>query len=198
MLNHSTNTFTMTAVVAAIVAASSGCLLQWNQPDISLLAQQSKEMEDYKNGSGRPMLIYNHAAAHVEMTMKQERAVNIASIKMQLRYERIERSFGDNSQGFPEAKCNYVKRLANAVCRLPFVDNLTTYNDDDETIDTMLRLSNGLKLRISQFIDEDIEAPVVFSIHRKKILLVSDELPIDEIVDKLMPLLRRNSEVSHA
>ena len=194
MSNHSTNTFTVTAVAAAIAAAASGDLSQWDICDNSLLSQPVEEINDNRMGcSGRPILFYNHAAAQVERTVRENLAVDIASIKMQLRYKQIEDSFKKNSEGFPADKYNYLRYLANEICRLPFVDNLSSYNDEDGTIDTQLKLSNGLRLSISQFLDDATDAPVVFSIHRKTVLLVSDELPMSEIVDTLQPLLRNGN-----
>ena len=73
--------------------------------------------------------------------------------------------------------------LSNTLCKLKFVDNISSYNESDFSLDTILKLSNGLKLSISQFLDEDIDSPVVFSIHRGKTLLISDEMPIAEIVN---------------
>lgn len=109
--------------------------------------------------------------------------IDANSIKIQQRYQAINESFLKHSNDFPSEKKEYFDKLSNAICRLPFEDNISLYNKYDDAIDTVLKLSNGLKISISQFLDEDIFAPVVFSVHRGKDLLISDAMPIDEIVN---------------
>lgn len=101
------------------------------------------------------------------------------------RHNAIVQTFQEHCEGFPDSKRNYIAFLANAICRLEFTDNVSYYNDDDNTIETILRLNGGLKLSITQFLEDDVTAPVVFSIHRGKTLLVSDDMPVNDIVETI-------------
>ena len=112
---------------------------------------------------------------------------------MQLRHHAIESSFIKHSDGFPAAKKNYLMQLANQVCKLPFYDNVSSYNNDDESIDTILKLTDGTTLSLSQFLNEDVDAPVVFSIHRNNMLLVADELPLSEIVQTINSVIAKHN-----
>lgn len=189
MPKHSTNPIVATAFSAAILAAStSGMFPQEQYSSADELSLQNVGVNSNSGSSGAPIMFYNHASNEVSSSTKWEKPINISDIKSQIRYKQIENSFNKNSEDFPKEKVGYLQYLANNASRLSFIDNVSSYNDDDESIDTILKLENGLKLSISQFIDDDIDDPVVFSIHRNGILLVSDELPLDEIVDTINSL----------
>lgn len=187
MLNNSTTTYSVAVVATAIAAAISGEL---PKPDIVggdlVLVGQTLENETTSAATGMPFLFYNHASEMVESTRNKDAAIRVDSMKMLLRFQAIEKSFSHNNDGFPTVKRSYFLCLANTVCRLPFVDNVSSYNNEDETIDTILKLAGGLTLSISQFLNDSEDAPVVFSIHRGKTLLVSDELPLSEVVGTIL------------
>lgn len=197
MSAHSTGTFSAVVIATAFAATTSGDVQTDVTSDSVMLAKQVYEMRSNKVSSGMPVMYYNHASEVIETTREKNSPIEIKSIKMQLRYQAIERSFRKNCVGFPVEKENYLQLLSNAVCRLPFIDNVSEYNRDDDTIDTILKLSNGLKLSISQFLDEDAESPAVFSIHRGSILLVSDELPMSEIVNTIVSVIEKSERINH-
>lgn len=134
--------------------------------------------------SGPMMMFYSHSTAEYVRTQYEQKIDN-ESEEMQKRFKAIKHSFARYSEGFPSEKQGHFSLMANALCKLDFKDNISSYNKDDDSIDTVLKLSNGLTLSISCFVDEDEDAPMVFSIHRGKALLVSDELPVEEIVRKI-------------
>ena len=101
---------------------------------------------------------------------------------MQDRFLAMKHSFMRYRKDISSDELSYFTSVANVLCKLDFKDNISSYNESDKCIDTVLRLSNGLTLSISSFLDEDINAPMVFSIHRGRMLLVTDEMPISEIV----------------
>ena len=182
MSRHSTNTFSSLLVAAVTTAATSNSIQQsFNE---ELLPYPACEICEGAK-SGMPIMFYNHASEDFARSMNISSPVEIGSIKMQLRHTAIENSFFKHSNGIPSSKKEYLLALSNTVCRLQFNDIVSSYNEDDETIDTVLKLPNGLTLSISQFLCDEVKAPVVFSIHREKTLLIADEMSIDELVDTI-------------
>ena len=134
--------------------------------------------------SGDTIFSYKEASEILSLSQNRLSAVDITSVKRQLRYKSIEENFRLNCGQMPQDKRGYMEKLANEVSLLPIVDYITSYNEYDESLDMVLKINDGLTLSISQFLDEDLDAPSVFSIHRGSRLLVSDELPISEIISR--------------
>ena len=183
MSQNSTGTFTSILIVAALTVASSDVMQQSYVANNGLSTYLTYENSENSKTSGMPIAFYNHTSGNFVRSMSMEDAIDSESIQMQDRHRAIEDSFSKYSEGFPFEKMDFLSVLSNSLCKLKFVDNISSYNESDFSLDTILKLSNGLKLSISQFLDEDIDSPVVFSIHRGKTLLISDEMPIAEIVN---------------
>lgn len=183
MSQNSTGTFTSILIVAALTVASSDVMQQSYVANNGLSTYPTYENSENSKTSGMPIAFYNHTSGNFVRSMSMEDAIDSESIQMQERHRAIEDSFSKYSEGFPFEKKDFLSVLSNSLCKLKFVDNISSYNESDFSLDTILKLSNGLKLSISQFLDEDIDSPVVFSIHRGKTLLISDEMPIAEIVN---------------
>lgn len=183
MSQNSTGTFTSILIVAALTVASSDVMQQSYVANNGLSTYPTYENSENSKTSGMPIAFYNHTSGNFVRSMSMEDAIDSESIQMQERHRAIEDSFSKYSEGFPFEKMDFLSVLSNSLCKLKFVDNISSYNKSDFSLDTILKLSNGLKLSISQFLDEDIDSPVVFSIHRGKTLLISDEMPIAEIVN---------------
>lgn len=181
MLQNSTGTFTTFFVSVAMLSASS----MDQQLALNGMAAYQDNGIGNLHQTGMPISYYNYGTTGFERSKSFIEPIDEESIDMQKRYQAIANSFTKHSVGFPVEKKGYLSVLSNTLCKLHFVDNVLSYNEYDETIDAVLRLSNGLKLSVSMFLDEDVEAPVVFSIHRGRTLLVSDELPIEEIVSTI-------------
>ena len=145
-------------------------------------ALYQKEYSMHSFQSGAPMAFFPQLSDFYQTQKSIETSIDILSMKMQQRYKILQRLFNENNEGFPTEKFRYFNQMANALCQLDFDDNVSSYNEFDESIDTILKLKNGLTLSVSCFVDEEINAPMVFSIHRDTMLLVSDELPVDEMV----------------
>lgn len=188
-----TNTYSAVAIMVAIAAASTGGIQIKAPSDAELLAQSVYVAGSSNKASGAAIVFYNSASEEISAAKNEEGRVEISSVKMQLRHQAIERSFTKHSEGFPTAKKNYLMQLANLVCKLPFYDNVSSYNNDDESIDTILKLTDGTTLSLSQFLNDDVEAPVVFSIHRNNTLLVADELPLAEIVQTINSVIAKHN-----
>ena len=137
---------------------------------------------DKQYKSGAPMMYYTHATEEYVKTQHSSNKVELSSIEMQTRYQAMKSSFAKYNKCFPVNKQVYFSQMANALCKLEFRDNVFFYNEADSCIDTVLKLRNGLTLSVSCFLDEDMDTPMVFSLHRGKSLLVSDAMPIGEIV----------------
>lgn len=135
--------------------------------------------------SGPMMIFFPHSTKDYIRKQSIESPIDKVSLEMQKRYQAILQSFNHYNKGFPSEKQSYFSQMANELSKLEFNDNVSSYNDMDASIDSVLKLANGLTLSISRFVEDDMEAPMVFSIHRGRMLLVSDELPIDEIVSTI-------------
>lgn len=135
--------------------------------------------------SGPMMMFYSHSTDKYVRTQYIEQKIDQKSKEMQCRFHAMNNSFTRYNKGFPSDKQGHFSLMANALCKLDFTDNISSYNKDDDSIDTILKLSNGLTLSISCFVDEDENAPMVFSLHRGTTLLVTDEMPVEEIVRKI-------------
>lgn len=114
----------------------------------------------------------------------------------QYRYKSIERSFLKNSDGLPGNKMGYMEYMANVMCCMSFYDNICSFNKYDETIDSIFKMSGDLTLTMSQFLDEDVESPVVFSIHRGEELLVSAEMRLDDLAKTVNEILISESSLN--
>lgn len=170
------------AVAATVAFAASASEMPIKITDNQQQSLRVRVDSQSYNKSGSLMINYPHASENYFLTQNTDRLIDRTAIEMQTRYHSIKRSFMRYSEGFPIEKLSYFTIMANALCKLEFQDNVSSYNKVDESIDTILRLKNGLTLSVSSFVDEDEDAPMVFSLHRGQTLLVSDELPINEIV----------------
>lgn len=135
--------------------------------------------------SGPMMIFFPHSTKDYIKMQSTESPIDEVSLAMQKRYQAILQSFNHYSKGFSSDKQCYISQIANELSKLDFSDNVSSYNDVDASIDSVLKLANGLTLSISRFIEDDMEDPMVFSIHRGRTLLISDELPIGEIVSTI-------------
>lgn len=182
MLKASTETIQSLAIGIALASASTTDAPSQTVPDEGqrIIAEIMMSVSTKQTGD----MIFNYKEASEMLSFSQNRlsAVDITSVKRQLRYRNLEENFMLNCGHISKDKRGYIEKLANEVSILPIVDYITSYNEYDESLDTVLKINDGLTLSISQFLDEDLDAPSVFSIHRGSKLLVSDELPISEII----------------
>lgn len=200
MLQYSTaDAFTSMFVLASLAITSSG---SFQQPFMIKESTPYHINEIYENhrmdGTGTPISFYNRKSRYFGRSDSASMPVDKESIKMQQRYRAIKESFSKNCEEFPIEKNEYIEMLSNQICKLHFNDNISMYNKYDESIDTIIFLSNGLKLSVSQFLDEDIDAPAVFSIHRGQALLISDAMPINEIIDTINSVVSKLSDEYNA
>jgi len=85
----------------------------------------------------------------------------------------------------------YFLRLASIMQNVPFIDAVSSFDVYDNTIYSRYKLPGNLTLSVSQFLDESVDAPVVFSIHRNKTLLVSSEMELHELMQKILAVIER-------
>lgn len=147
------------------------------------------EFVDKSSRSGDPISFYTSEDIRFSVSLTQEVPMSAEEKMRQYRYKAIERTFLKNSDGLPGNKMNYLIFMANVMCGISFFDNISSFNKYDETIDSIFRMDGGLTLTMTQFLDEDIDAPVVFSIHRGEVLLVSAEMKLDELAKTVNEVL---------
>lgn len=184
MLKASTETIQTLAIGIALASASTTDAPSQTVPDEGQRIIAEIMMPVSTKQSGDMIFSYKEASEILSLSQNRLSAVDITSVKRQLRYKSIEENFRLNCGQMPQDKRGYMEKLANEVSLLPIVDYITSYNENDESLDMVLKINDGLTLSISQFLDEDLDAPSVFSIHRGSRLLVSDELPISEIISR--------------
>ena len=192
MSMNSTGNARTTVAFAALIATSTGVgSLNKSAGEDSI----SSVYESMGRLSTSTLFAYRCSINEIySLSQQNETHVPISSIKMRIRYQSIEESFINNCNIISDKKALYFNSIANSVCKLPIVDNAVSYNEFDDSLDFSLKLTEGLTMRISQFLDEDIDSPVVFSIHRNETLLVSDELPVDEIVQTILSAMNHNGK----
>lgn len=139
---------------------------------------------DYTIGE-REIACYSNT---ISISNTQSCLLNDDNIKAQRRYISLEGTFERYSKNVSEEIKTEFKSLALCLSNISFEDNLCKYNKVDECLDFYLSLPYDLHLNASHFIDE-AENDVVFTIHHHKHLLVSDELPVGALVDKLKEIL---------
>lgn len=135
------------------------------------------------------MVYYPLLKKQYVVTKDEDSRIEKTSLDMQNRFHAMKHSFNRYGKGIPTEKYGFFNLVANTLCKLDFNDIVSSYNEDDLSIDTVLRLSNGLTLSISSFIDENINSPMVFSIHRGNMLLVADQMPINDIVETIKSVI---------
>lgn len=104
------------------------------------------------------------------------------------RYTKLQKSFSLNLHGFTIGNMSFFEDMANVLCNIPFESVITSYNEYDESIDIKMSLSYNIKLSISRFVDIN-DDNVVFSIHRNKRLLISNEMRLIDLEQKIVELL---------
>nr|WP_306444231.1 hypothetical protein [Odoribacter splanchnicus] len=140
---------------------------------------------NWTNNSGGPFtLIGNY-----QVSDSKEQLISGDELKLQHRYEALEKSFKKHNNKFPASADKYFNLLAKYLCIIPFTDNLASFNEYDASIDFRLSLPHDISLNVSYFIEE-IDNNVVFTIHHNKRLLVSDELPMDRLVSMLNEIIK--------
>lgn len=168
---------------ATMAFAATAPLILSNEASTDSVSVQITPVKEQPYQSGPFMRFYPHSLTEYMRSNSDSERIDCVMAAMQDRYQALKGNFMRYSDGFPEEKASYFIQMANVLCRLDFKDSLTSYNKSDASIDSVLKLRSGLTLSVSKFIEDDPEAPVVFSIHRGHDLLVSDELPVDEIVN---------------
>lgn len=146
--------------------------------------------------SGLPMSFFTSSSLKFEASETQNLTMSIEDKDRQYRFKAIQRSFLRHCDGLPNDKMKYLDYMANEMCGISFRDNISEYNSIDATIDTIFKMSGGLTLTLSQFIDDEVDAPVVFSIHRGTELLVSAEMKLGELAKTINEVLISESSAN--
>lgn len=148
------------------------------------------------NRSGLPMSFFTSSSLKYEASETQNLTMSAEDKNRQYRFKAIQRSFLRHCDGLPNDKMKYMEYMANEMCGIPFRDNISEYNSIDATIDSIFKMSGRLTLTLSQFIDDGVDAPVVFSIHRGTELLVSAEMKLDELAKTINEVLISESSAN--
>lgn len=109
------------------------------------------------------------------------------------RFSKLQKSFLSNLHGADVDNIRSFRDMANVLCNIPFNTVIASYNEYDESVDVKMSLSYNIHLSISKFV-EDSDDSVVFSIHRNKRLLVSNEMHLNELESKIIDLLKELEE----
>ena len=67
-------------------------------------------------------------------------------------------------------------------------------NGEPECIDVTLHYRHKIVASVSLFLDEPVDSDAVFTVHRDRTLLVADELPIDDLVEKIKTAIKKCDE----
>ena len=84
--------------------------------------------------------------------------------------------------------------MANILSSLPLKDSLVQYSQFDNMIDFLIVLNDGIKLSVGKFTDEDaVDEVVEFSLYDKRVLLLSGEMKLEELVKKIKQIHKTSS-----
>lgn len=109
------------------------------------------------------------------------------------RFSKLQKSFLSNLHGCSEYNMRSFRDIANVLCNIPFESVMASYNEYDESIDIKMSLPYNIHLSISRFVDDNDDC-VVFSIHRDKRLLVSNEMNLKDLELRMVDLLKELEE----
>lgn len=189
-------TFAMASGIAlgASGASLDSTVLQALTSEGSSWGAKSELVQKYR--SGLPMSFFTSSSLKYEASETQNLTMSAEDKDRQYRFKAIQRSFLRHCDGLPNNKMKYMEYMANEMCGIPFRDNISEYNSIDATIDTIFKMNGGLTLTLSQFIYDEVDAPVVFSIHRGTELLVSAEMKLDELATTINEVLISESSAN--
>lgn len=67
-------------------------------------------------------------------------------------------------------------------------------NGESECIDATLHYRHKIVVSVSLFLDEPVDSNAVFTVHRDRDLLIADELPIDDLVERINTAIKKCDE----
>ena len=86
----------------------------------------------------------------------------------------------------PTHYLTFFYQMANSLSGLFFRDAIVQYDEALSMIDFYMVLSDGMRLSVGRFVGDDaVENEVDFSIYSKKKLLVSGEMTLDGLLEKI-------------
>ena len=86
----------------------------------------------------------------------------------------------------------WTMRMANsALCKLPFTDSILQYDKYDDVWQYNLYFDNDLELSVSVYVEDDGMSDVDYSVYHQGELLVSNALPLVQVVKKMSTVITR-------
>lgn len=180
----------MSPIVVSFLALTSGMpnnLLLNNSSQYNGIVTEN--IQPYHSGNIVSYLSDNMTFER-ECTTEQEMTKEMKDIAK--RYSSLMQIFNKNSPG-DFSIVGVFENMAKILCKIPFLSNVSYFNEDDESIDIRLKLNFGIYVSLSRFLDEE-DDNVVFSIHRDTDLLVANEISLYKLENNLCELL---SELQH-
>jgi hypothetical protein len=160
------------------------------QPDMLTIAYNSGYFKAFKQDYP-----FNIESPLVVRSKGMESSINPEYVRMGLNYENFISSF-EQHDGFSMPK-EFVKDfewMANILSSLPLKDSLVQYSQFDNMIDFLIVLNDGIKLSVGKFTDEDaVDEVVEFSLYDKRVLLLSGEMKLEELVKKIKQIHKTSS-----
>lgn len=187
------NRFTL---VAGTTLAASSAMAQIPMPysNRSVGITMSYDAKGERSGSTFDMnIVLEDNTIKFSRTNSTENQLTPEMIAATHRYAQLVGSFSASKLNYPACSIDVFRDLANIVCNIPFKTVISSYNPYDESVDLVLKMDFNINLSISKFIDDD-DDNVVFSIHRHKRLIVSNEMPLRDVEVKMITLINELTE----
>ena len=175
----------------AFPTLASGESVQPKFSDEQFMSGQRYEVVSNMNSSGGIISQFKSSSDTFYRSDSQGKIITREEIERQQRYDKIKASFLRNKGDFANKDMLYFSRLASVMQYVPFIDAVSSFDGYDNTLYSRYKLPGNLTLSVSQFLDESVDAPVVFSIHRNKALLVSSEMDLHELMQKMLGVIER-------
>jgi hypothetical protein len=171
-----------------LMAASTALQPQIANANDTFSEYEVQSLEGY-NGTSFEDMIVTPSVSYTK-TASENMHIDESLLERKKRYDRLRSSFINNLHGFHVKKNNVAEEVFNALSALPFSNNVSNYDEFDDSINVIMNLPRQLKLSVARLMDEE-DSTVVFSIHQGTRLLVSNEMPIEQLVKDLNDLINK-------
>jgi hypothetical protein len=177
-----------TCVVIMVASASTALEPQIANANDTSSEYEVQSLEGYNDTSFENMIVT--PSVSYTKTTSENMHIDKPLLERKKRYDRLRSSFNKNLHGFQVKKNHVAEEVFNALSALPFTNNVSNYDEFDDSINVIMNLPYELKLSVARFMDEE-DSTVVFSIHQGARLLVSNEMPIELVVKDLNGLINQ-------
>ncbi len=154
--------------------------------------QMNKPLQMMSERIGNITLEVNQAPAFLSKTRKAREA-DADRMERAQRAQMLMTSYQKNQlDEHLSLRTLWTMRMVNStLCKLPFTDSILQYDKYDDVWQYNLYFDHDLELSVSVYVEDDGMSDVDFSVYHQRELLVSNALPLLQVVKKMSTVLTR-------